>query len=110
MKRLLGFDRRHSVPYLFFYGSRNPRRGTGLLVASECPLRMGAERRHEARSGMRLWGGAGLADARLDARQGFPFGKAGEPLKVSPVRIAARAAGVQCATDDAADAGVRFEE
>lgn len=64
-----------------------------------CPR---AARRHEARPGVCLWGGARPTDARMDAGQGLPAGATREPFEVSPVRVAAGTIGVQRAAQQAA--------
>ena len=88
---------------------RDPRRGTGLVVAHYRPLRLGAARRHEAGAGLRLRRRTGSTDARVDEGAGLPDRSFREPAEVPALRIAAGAASLFGVADDATDAGLNIE-
>jgi len=67
---------------------------------------LGAARRYEASTGMRVRRGARSTDARLDAGRRVPSLDAGEPAEMSALRVAASARGVHCSAERATRASV----
>ena len=63
-------------------------------MARHRPVRLGAPRRYEAPSGVRLWGRAGHGHARLDAWAGLPARAPGKPAALPALPLQARARGV----------------
>ena len=76
-------------------------------MESEHPVRLGPARGDEAHSRVRLWRGTRLADAGVDEGPRFPADGPGEPEEMSPVRITAGAAGIQCAARNQASESIK---